>query len=164
MRVSRKVIVLACLLVATVVSVRAAGDGPQPFTIAIKVTNGALRVGDEVRIHVTLENVSSKQIMIRRTPSPAQAEEHYAVRVRYADGKDVPRTEYGTAADSRQFAGSKIKVRLMPGETMEEDTVLSKQFNLSSPGEYTVQLSRPVSDDLKDGIVKSNKLTVSIAP
>ncbi len=51
---------------------------------------------------------------------------------------------------------------LKPGESSKEDAVLSELFTFSSPGEYVVQLSRYVDDDLQKQLVKSNKLTITV--
>jgi hypothetical protein len=41
---------------------------------------------------------------------------------------------------------------------------ISLLYDLSQPGAYTVQLSRTLSDDPKDGVVKSNAITVKVTP
>jgi hypothetical protein len=39
---------------------------------------------------------------------------------------------------------------------------VSRLFDLGKLSQYTVQLSRAVSDDPKDGVVKSNTITVTV--
>ncbi len=52
---------------------------------------------------------------------------------------------------------------LKPGESMDiNGDYLSRLYDLSQPGEYMVQLSRTVSGDPKDGVVKSNTIALSI--
>jgi hypothetical protein len=41
---------------------------------------------------------------------------------------------------------------------------ISRLYDLSQPGDYTIQLSRAVSDDPKNGVVKSNVITVTVTP
>jgi len=57
---------------------------------------------------------------------------------------------------------SEALVPLKPGEKLEEDAVLNKLFDISSPGKYLVKVSRPVSDDPKDGGVESNEISISV--
>jgi len=153
------------LLICIVYTVPAFGQTTeQPFTITITAPTEVVKVGDEVRVHAVLTNVSDKEILARGSPKGARAETNYTVQVHDRNGNEAPETEYGRAARMHQFAGSVLKVLLKPGEKMEEDTILGKQFDLSSPGDYLVRLSRPVSNDPKDGIVKSNEITITVIP
>lgn len=164
MRLS-KAFILAIAVAAAISCIAKAQNGNvQPLKVTISTTREEVRVGEEVRIHVVLANVSEQVISVLRSPNQEQAEEHYIVRVYDKSGKDATETKYGHAAKSYRFGGSEIVKPLAPGETMAEDTILSKQFNLATPGEYQIQLSRPVSEDPKDGIVQSNKLTITVLP
>ena len=52
---------------------------------------------------------------------------------------------------------------LKPGESMDiTGDFVSRLFDLGKLSQYTVQLSRAVSDDPKDGVVKSNTITVTV--
>jgi hypothetical protein len=44
------------------------------------------------------------------------------------------------------------------------ETGISPRYDPSQPGEYVIQLSRPISDDPKNGVVKSDKLTITVTP
>jgi hypothetical protein len=138
------------------------GNQPAPFTLTISARPDAVKLGDKIRLHITLKNSSDQSTTIQRSPSDELAEQFCDVHVTDASGNAVPLTAYAKAARARQFSGSVIKVRLNPGETTDEDTLLEKQFNFSQPGDYVVQASRPVSDDPNDGTVASNKITISI--
>ena len=164
MRLPRKVVLAAALCVSIPGVKAATGDKTEPFTIAISAPSAVVRAGDEVRIHAVLTNVSDKEILARGSHEGSRAEVNYTVLVHDRYGNAAPETEYGRAARMHQFAGSVLKVLLKPGEKMEEDTFLSKQFDLSSPIDYVIQLSRPVSNDPKDGVVKSNEITITVVP
>jgi hypothetical protein len=140
------------------------GSSAQPFSITIKASPETVRVGEEARVHVTLTNISGQDLVLRRSPNPSAAEIHYTVRVYDKNRKDAPETEYGRHARLRQLAGSDSAALLKPGEKLEEDSVLSTLVALTSPGEYEVQLSRPVSDDPKAEVVKSNIVTIAVLP
>jgi hypothetical protein len=52
---------------------------------------------------------------------------------------------------------------LAPSESMDiTGDDISRLYDLSQPGEYTIQLSRIVSGDSKDGVAKSNTITVMV--
>lgn len=141
-----------------------AGSDGHPFTITISADHGIIRVGDEARVHVVLTNISDQDLVVRRSVDPYSAEQHYTIRVRDKDQKDAPETEYGRRAMQRQLIGSDSAKILKPGEKLEEDTVLSRVFGLTSPGEYGVQFLRPVSDNPKAEVVKSNTITITVVP
>jgi hypothetical protein len=54
-----------------------------------------------------------------------------------------------------------IKV-LKPQESTSEEVSVGELFDMANPGEYTIRVSRNVSDSKKDGVVKSNKIVVSV--
>ena len=139
------------------------GEISQPFTITISMPKETVKVGGELRVHVVLTNVSNQSLFIKRSPDPVQAELHYTVKVHDKKGSDVKETKYGQAVRKHELLIiSDAAILLEPGEILEEDTVLSKLFDLTSPGEYEVQLSRPVSDDPKAENVKSNIITITV--
>jgi hypothetical protein len=164
MRLPRKVVLAAALAVALPGVIGATSDKPEPFTITISAPSEVVKVGAEVRVHVVMRNDSDKEIVARGSPKGSQAEINYAVRVHDRSGNEAPKTDYGRAARAHEIAGSVLKVVLKPGEEMEEDTLLGRQFDLSYPGDYVIQLSRPASSDPMDGIVKSNEITVTVVP
>jgi hypothetical protein len=98
---------------------------------------------------------------VPRSPDPSEAEMFYTVEVHNKDGKDAPETEYGQNVNT---TGSVLKEFLQPGETMKEDMILGRLFDLSIAGVYEVQLSRRIPDDPDGGTVKSNKITIAVTP
>jgi hypothetical protein len=132
--------------------------------ILISAVSPTVKAGTEIRIHAVFKNASDKAMWIPRSDS-SDAEMNYTAQVRDKSGKDASETDYGHAVRTgRVSSSSVIKVFLQPGETMEEDMVLGKLFDLSVPGEYEVQLSRIIPDDPKGGTVKSNKITITVTP
>lgn len=160
-----KIITLAIVAIAAVPGLFAqAGNNGQPFSISISASPETVKVGEAARVHVVLTNISDQELVLRRSLNPSAAETHYTVRVFDKNGKDAPETEYGRHAGLRQLVGSDSAALLRPGEKLEEDTVLSNLVAFTSPGKYEVQLSRPVSDDPKAEVVKSNMITITVLP
>jgi hypothetical protein len=162
MRLGRIITLSVAALMAAPVLIGATDNSSHPFTITINAHQENVRPGEEIRVHIVLTNVSDQPLVVLMSPNPAEAELHYTVFVHDQSGKNASETDYGRRIRLRQLIGSDAATVLKPGEKLEELTVLTKVFDLSAPGEYEVQLSRPVSEDSKDGIVKSNKITVAV--
>ncbi|MGA3080303.1 MAG: hypothetical protein ABSD44_02845 [Terracidiphilus sp.] len=143
--------------------VAATGENSPPFTITISASHQPFHAGEKMLVHVALTNVSDKTLTVSGSASSEEAEWFYAVQVHDTNGKDAPETEYGRAARANavQF-GSMVTDWIKPGGKFEEGVDLNKLFDLTSPGEYEVQLSRHISDDPKKDVVTSNKITITV--
>jgi len=53
---------------------------------------------------------------------------------------------------------------LKAGTSITDEINLNRLDDFSRPGQYTIQVSRPVSENPKDGVVKSNEIHVSVTP
>jgi len=165
------------LLLAAPALLAAGSDGSAPFTITISGPTQPVAVGAEVRVHVVLTNISRETLCIQRSPSPGVAEFYYTVRVWDEHGTEAKITDYGRTAKAQQNQGSQSLKLLRPGDEDEEDSVVSKQFDMTAPGQYKIQFEKVLSHDPgngsvlaakrphdpKDSIVKSNEITVTVA-
>jgi uncharacterized protein (DUF2141 family) len=133
----------------------------QPFTITISASQQTFQADKQIRIHVVLTNVSDHTIVIAKSFAPNDAEEYYAIQVYDNNGNDAHKTEFARSGKKHVTAGSVIIIDLEPGQKVEEDGYLNGIYDLP-PGEYKVQLSRPVSYDPKAEIVTSNKITIIV--
>jgi hypothetical protein len=52
--------------------------------------------------------------------------------------------------------------KLKPGEAQAGTATITRLYDLSRPGNYTIQVSQPLSDNPEDGVVKSNTITVTV--
>jgi hypothetical protein len=154
--------VLVCLLAAPPALIRTADAQAQPFTLEISAPSTTLKMGAPIRVHVVLTNTSGKAILLSQSPNRSQAELTYKVTVVDASGASVPETKYGAAAHHGGIGGSEQMKALSPGEKLEQDTLIDRQFQFTSPGTYSVQLARAVSDDPSDGYVSSNKIEITL--
>jgi hypothetical protein len=77
------------------------------------------------------------------------------------------RDQSGNAIQQKQIdpghQGSAQVIMLKPGESRAETTRIDEAFDLW-PDTYTIQLSRPVSDEPGASVVKSNKITITVTP
>ena len=114
-----------------------------------------------MQVQITLTNTSNRRLLIQER-NPAT---DYQIDVRDERGTAVPETELGRKLkeppmipmNSRNFG-----IYLRPNESTKENIALSDLYDLSHPGQYTIQVSRAVSNKPKDGVVKSNTITVTV--
>jgi hypothetical protein len=167
-----------------------------PFSITITSDTNIFKVGSEVRIRLVFKNTSAQDIPYVRKPGTGietQGEFFSDIEVRDAKGELAPDTKYhqlirgkhdisptpsarkktGAALPSSdipeplpRIGGSFMTIMLKPGESREEDIVVSKLYDLSKPGQYTISASRRLSDVLTDPnsklVGKSNTLMITI--
>ncbi|HTX36141.1 MAG TPA: hypothetical protein VME43_14020 [Bryobacteraceae bacterium] len=163
------------------------------FSITLSAPQTVFKAGSEVKIRLVFKNISSGEVPYGRTLGigvEPHGEFLNDVEVRDAKGDSMPKTDYyralrGDREAAARLAGalnsgkpsgpvhvvigfnySMTAYMLKPGESREEDIVVSKLFDLSKPGQYTVTASRRLLDYDNDPrskiIAKSNALTITI--
>jgi hypothetical protein len=118
--------------------------------------------GAEVKISITMKNVSRSQIVFEAAPGVPQLS-GFRPDVRDARGQPVPLTYQG----KKYFYGpyvtvSDILVPIEPGKTVTQEMELDKLFDLSRPGHYKIQVLR--SDTQTKTWVKSSVLKLKLLP
>jgi hypothetical protein len=133
-----------------------------PFTVTIRAYHSAVKVGHPVIVSVTVTNTSQHKIECATPYNSALGMDilnEYDIR----DGSGNP-VEKNTPKHEG-FVGSFPPATIVePGESKKvDDDVVSKLYNLSRPGRYTIQASRAVSGDPSDvEVVKSNTIAVTV--
>ena len=161
MRMSVKLHFVVWAALLGIVCVTSAQCQRRPLSIVISAPQSVLRVGSEVRLEVTLTNTSSRRMLIQERNSATD----YEIDVRDERGTAVPENDYGRKLkeppvmpmNSRNFG-----IYLQPNESTKESIALSDLYDLSRPGKYSIQVERGVSDNPKDGVVKSNKVILTV--
>jgi hypothetical protein len=146
-----------------------------------------IAVGSPVPLKLLLTNISDHDIGFSEYNVSGPMLKHVRLRqvdvqIRDGDGKLVAETEYGraihgrsvgqpgaVAADTSQPGRAGAPPRdvlsvLLPGRTLTEESDLSKEFDLSRPGKYTVQATARRTDPDTGLRVQSNTLTLTITP
>ena len=99
------------------------------------------------------------------------AESEYTVDVRDRSGNPPPESKYSKAIKGKDTgrpamvfvnSGELLAFDRKPGDTFTRDLDVSGLYDLSQPGNYTVQVSR--FDDESKTWVKSNTVTITIVP
>jgi hypothetical protein len=142
-------------------------DKQQLFSLAIAPSTVTLKSGAELRLRVTVTNTSDRRIGFIRSPAALPEEGlRYNIDVRDPQGQSAP-----PSASARQLSknttvilGSNVARWLNPGESFVDEIDITKLYDLSQPGKYSIAVAReiPPAQNLGKGIVKSNSITVRV--
>lgn len=134
------------------------------FSIAITAAKQTVKLGDDIRITVTLTNSSPRQMYLENERNdPAQ---DYMVSVQDENGKRPMFTK--DFSTPRELSSSYFE-EIKPGDGLKSEIVLNAIYDISTPGKYTVQLWKAIRPNLfagaapaMQGVVKSNTITVTV--
>jgi hypothetical protein len=151
---------------------------PAFFSVTISTPGSEVKIGSTVELTITTKNISAQNIyhgFVAGGPPGRSVD----IDLRDSGGNPVLETPYGRKAhgkDRKPWSGSSFVERVLvkPGETFDEKVDLSKEYDLSRAGTYTIQVQRSdlVSNEqlkshAKMGIgntVKSNTITITMTP
>lgn len=159
MRLMSKCIIL---LLMFGISWAALPQAPQKPTITIESKNHTVESGLPIQIHIVLKNTTNREFTVFRSFGGVSGEHYYSISVTGPDGNPAALTEYGAVAIGHPpIAGSKMMKNVAPGEDVDEYMTISRMFDMSAPGTYTVQVSRanPLDPTIT---LKSNTLQITI--
>ena len=132
--------------------------------LVITLVSTSVRTGNSIDLRVRNTNNSDYPINDSHVFERGHAvDDAYQYEVWDASGQSLPpkmrKRPGGAFVDSARFGV------LKPGESTEQHTTLD-DFDMTKPGEYVIQLSRDIHDEKIHslGIVKSNKVTVTVTP
>jgi peptidyl-Lys metalloendopeptidase len=141
-----------------------------PFTLSIASVSGSIKSGDQVKINATVRNTSSKDVQL--LTDTRGTEVIYRVDVKDEGAKAPPdgklkRDLKGLedpaylTPDTPTHFGVYV-LTLKPGESITDPIIISKLYDMTRPGKYSIQVER--RDENSYIFVKSNVITVTIAP
>lgn len=144
------------------------------FTITISSPQNTWKAGSDVVVSISLINTSNQRIFFRKAPGQAFGERFMDVEATDDQGKSLPRTKYyhglrtedgdgnrRQPTEELAIGGSVSKKFLKPGETLQDGIVVSKLFDLSRAGKYTIRVQR--RDEGSKSLVMSNTITLTIS-
>jgi len=159
-------IVFGLLWLLSTVAVRdpaSAQSSQPPFSISITAEKPEIKAGSDVYIKIQMTNTANHAVDCTRAPSNG-SDRAYQYEVREIGGAPPskvarPHPEIGETFHSWPCV-------LNPGEsTTMDDSLISKLYDLSRPGKYSIRASRFISGDRKEnGVVKSNTITITVTP
>lgn len=129
---------------------------PDGIRLRVTTEKASIRLGDHLAIHAELVNNSRTSITLRDW---WLVEWNYWARVLDSSNQEVPLTDYGKKIRPPVISGSGTFVELAPGETDRAEEDVTKIYDLSSPGKYSVQVCRDLGDL---GSIYSNKIEIQV--
>ena len=127
-----------------------------------------VRSGEDIKIDLKLTNLSKAVIAGGRQVSPDEAELSNGFYVTDPRGRTPTKISYGLAPGDKTDPSSNDRISLSlktfkvsPGDSMQESCIINRIYDMTAPGQYTIQ----VQNHLPDGfVVRSNKIIVTVAP
>ncbi len=135
-----------------------------PFGVDISLVQSTFKVGQPIILKITYSNTSAtEQYVFSRSGGDMGIMTMYKLEVKNSSGKAVADTEHGLDSKgiglhSPGFSSGLIPVK--PGGTIVDTTDLSRLFDLSKVGVYTVQVTR--KDDKSAVTAKSGVQQIQI--
>jgi hypothetical protein len=158
----------ALLSMLTAVPEIITAQGSQPvepwFSVTITRPKVSVSVGSDVKLKVVFVNNTEQDIRYSGAGGPGRGGPGFDIDIRDSGGKPAPETPYGLkmhGKDTSWRGGSVFAGTAHPGDKIEEELILSKEFDMSKPGDYTVQVRER---NPKFEVVKSNSITITILP
>ncbi|MFZ0321616.1 MAG: hypothetical protein WAL56_21000 [Candidatus Sulfotelmatobacter sp.] len=135
--------------------------------VSLKLTalNPVAKSGSGVGGQITVTNQSNRTITYHNTSRYCD----YSVTVLANNGALAPETSFKKRMDKvidcsgsgLRITGRNILVTLKPGESDSEQIPITELYDMSTPGEYTVQIERTFPEM---GHFRSNAVSVKVAP
>jgi len=158
------------LLVAGGTYANAADEvGAQPFTLTIGIeaasgTESArmVKAGSDLYLEITTTNHSKHEMDCSKFgDSGTGLDPGYEYDLRDSNGNPIQKNAR-TMPEIGSFMG--IGCRFKYGESRTSSSLLTTAYDLSKPGQYTIQLARRISEKagVDEGFVKSNVLAVTV--
>jgi hypothetical protein len=129
------------------------------FSLTINTPQDTVRIGSEIRLMIKLTNTTNHDIKLIDTDQYCD----YTVEVLGSNGRSAPETEKKRKLRcTRPVAAKVIFVNLKPGEHYEVLVFVSDLFYMTSPGDYTLRVSREIPKELGHGRVESNTIRIAV--
>lgn len=145
--------------------------GSPPFILSIGVSGDLIsategphvvRAGSDIFITIITTNISKRGMHCSKVvDSATNLDPGYEYDIRDSSGNPVKKNvRNGPEIGSFRNLGCILKA----GQSMASSSLLTTAFDLSKPGEYTIQVSRRISEnaDVDEGFVKSNTITLMV--
>ena len=166
--------VAICCLTRSI-SGQARGGSPavkETIALTLSASEDMVKTGSPITVTVALKNVSDHEILYWRENTSDAGGSEYKVDVWDDKSFTARETKFGLALKGRSDSTSLTPdtpvdssggwLTLKPGEGLTDKLNVSKLYDLSQPGKYSIQIRR--FDEETKSFVKSNKITVTVTP
>ncbi len=147
-----------------------ASSGKQLFSLTLSTLKQPLKSGEKLLLRVTVTNTSDHNIPFLRTNNPLSNEEfRYKIEVRDVNGQSAlpsaqVRALEGQITQTEDFDNHAYWLK--PGESFSDDLEITKLYDLTQPGKYTVSVGKQIlaRQVPPEGTAKSNSVTFTVIP
>lgn len=139
-------------------------QAPQQPTLTIETKSPTFEVGQQIQVHIVLKNTTERAFTVFRSTGGGSGEQYYSICVTGPNGNSAAFTEYGAAIEKNRnqiVPLSRKLVTVAPGEETDEYALISRMFEMTTAGTYTIQASRASPLD-SSATLKSNVLTITL--
>jgi hypothetical protein len=130
-----------------------------PFSISISAVKPHVKAGSEVFIKIVLTNLSDHEINCSSGFANG-VDRSYRYIIQDGRGKTIKKFE--NKHPEIDTATSVELCSLKPGESANSESRVGHDYDLRHPDQYSIQVSRPISNNTAEGVVYSNKITLTI--
>ena len=167
-----RAVCLVCIAALIALPVYAVpGAKRPPFSVTLNAPDKPLKSGAELHLQVTIKNTSDHDITF--LTSAGDDGFRYKIRVLDAHAHPAPPSALVIAMRSDkklvEFGWSNFGRKLKPGESLVDEIDVTKLYDLSQPGIYTISVTRHIPPDavpqgqkLGKGFVRSNTIAVTV--
>lgn len=128
-----------------------------PFTLVLTSDEPKVSLGADLLVKIVWTNTSKVELNANLYRFASGLDSNYTLDLEDSAGQPVTRRP-PPATFNAEFG------TLKPGNSMSDDINLSRLFRLTHPGDFTLQVSRFVPKELGGGVIKSNKITITLVP
>lgn len=138
---------------------------PSPsVSILLNTDTPYIKIGSELWIDAVTTNISDHRVGIGFLPGPYESDQFtVTVQVRDTDDRPVGPEEldrHACAGKPNCIVKDEESRYLVPGESAKDHFLIGKKYDLSRPGNYTIQIVR--RDKRTHEISESNVLLISV--
>jgi hypothetical protein len=148
--------VLSMLSVGNHLCGQAAPALPVTLTISAPAT---IQASSKLYLKIVMKNISDQPVD-DSTFAVGCADLRFRIDIRDQDGRSMKKEDL----HPEHMPGSVAMSTLAPGESAERSDCVTWHNDLSQPGTYTIQVSRVIGHDEKNGLAKSNIIAVTVLP
>lgn len=145
----------------------------RPFTLTLTAPKRSLKAGAKLVLCNRLKNTSHHDITFGTSPGLIPPDTPwYKVEVLDAQGCPAPPSAWTLALRRRRaiLGGSVLSRTLKPGQSLVDEIDVTRYYDLSRPGAYTIWVVRPLPVGVParapkkywKGSVRSNTITVTV--
>jgi hypothetical protein len=154
----RSVLLFIIVGVGAIPAFTQSGPVHAPFTITISTEKSDISAGSEVWIRIKMTNTSNHDVDCSSVYVNG-VDRRYNYEITDATGASMKKNN----EHPELVPGSVQMCTLKPGEsTPLRQSRVSWLHDFTKPGKYTIQVTRNISDIERDGVAKSNKITVNV--